>query len=81
MMVLWLALAFLEVRSIQEKHFMADVIRAHRQNHAQVLLQQTLLSEFHRLPPKVRSLMVEILFKFAAACAIQPESNASFANR
>jgi len=42
MMVLWLALAFLELRAGQEQRFRnpADVIRAHRQTHAHKLLQQ-----------------------------------------
>lgn len=42
MMVLWLALAFLELRTMQEPRFrnLADVIRTHRQMHAHTLLQQ-----------------------------------------
>ena len=42
MMVLWLALAFLELRCVQEQGFRnpAAVIREHRQMHAHKLLQQ-----------------------------------------
>ena len=40
LMVLWLALAFLEVQCVQSKDFknLADVIRAHRAAHSQRLL-------------------------------------------
>jgi hypothetical protein len=42
LMVLWLALAYLEVRCAQSNHCenLADVIRQHRQSHAQRLLEE-----------------------------------------